>query len=219
MTLSEENYLKAVFHLEKIHTEGVPTNALAEEMETKASSATDMVKRLSDKNLLHYKPYQGVLLTDEGKSHAVQVIRKHRLWEYFLAEKLGFTWDEVHEIAEQLEHIKSEKLTDRLDKFLEFPKVDPHGDAIPNKDGKFPKIKKTLLANCRPGNKGIFVGVKDSSPEFLQYLDKQKISIGHAVKVLDKEIYDHSFIVELNGKEKTLSEKTARNIFLNIDEA
>src|SRR5690625_6029879 len=128
--------------MKKKFKDEVPTKAQAEIMQTKASSATDMVKRLAEKSFLDYIPYQGVRLTEKGKKHAIQVIRKHRLWETFLVEKLHFTWDEVHEIAEQLEHIKSEKLTDRLDRFLDFPKIDPHGDLIPDKNGNFPVINK-----------------------------------------------------------------------------
>src|SRR5690625_2840872 len=186
MTFSEENYLKAVFHLEKEFNDGVPTNALAEMMQTKASSATDMVKRLAEKSFLDYIPYQGVRLTEKGKKHAIQVIRKHRLWETFLVEKLHFTWDEVHEIAEQLEHIKSEKLTDRLDRFLDFPKIDPHGDLIPDKNGNFPVINKIQLAKCKPGDKGSLIGVEDSK-EFLNFLDNQQISLNDFIEIIGKD--------------------------------
>ncbi len=213
MTFSEENYLKAIYHLEKQHQEGVPTNAVAEMMSTKASSATDMVKRLAEKKLLHYKPYQGVRLTSEGKKHAIQVIRKHRLWETFLVEKLDFSWEEVHEIAEQLEHIKSEKLTNRLDKFLDFPKVDPHGDLIPDKAGNFPDIDKVKLSNCHPGDKGVLVAVEDSK-EFLIYLDNQNISLHDNIEVLKQEQFDKSFIIQINGEKKSISEKIAKNLFL-----
>lgn len=216
MTLSEENYLKAVFHLEKQYKDGVPTNALSEEMKTKASSATDMVKRLSEKGLLAYKPYQGVTLSKEGKVHALKVVRKHRLWEYFLVEKLDFSWDEVHDIAEQLEHIQSEKLTDKLEEFLDFPKADPHGDLIPDKNGNFATVEKVLLSECKPGNKGTFVGVRDSSKTFLQYLDKQKIALGDTVEVLSTEEFDQSVEVEINSKQTTVSKKTATNLFINL---
>src|SRR5699024_4682332 len=162
MTFSEENYLKAVYHLEKQYDDSVPTNALSERMNTKASSVTDMIKRLSEKGLLIYRPYQGALLTTEGRKHALKVIRKHRLWEYFLVEKLAFSWDEVHDIAEQLEHIESEKLTDQLEAFLDCPKVDPHGDLIPDKNGNFAPIDKVLLSECRVGTRAVFIGVRDS---------------------------------------------------------
>lgn len=216
MTFSEENYLKAIFHLEEDFEDGVPTNALAEMMQTKASSATDMVKRLAEKNFLHYIPYQGARLTQNGKKHAIQVIRKHRLWETFLVDKLHFSWDEVHEIAEQLEHIKSEKLTDRLDKFLDFPKVDPHGDLIPNKTGDFPVINKVSLSECQAGDKGTLIGVEDSK-EFLNFLDNQQISLHDFIEVVSKEQFDNSYTIEINNVTKTVSNKTAESLFLLLD--
>ena len=169
-SLSEENYLKAIFHLQKHSKAGVSTNALAEEMQTKASSVTDMVKKLSDKDLVVYKKYQGVYLSETGLKTALQIVRKHRLWEVFLVEKLNFTWDEVHDIAEELEHIKSEKLISELDKFLDYPQRDPHGDPIPDAEGNFQVSNKTLLSNLKKGEIGTLVGVKDSSTEFLKYL-------------------------------------------------
>lgn len=218
MTLSEENYLKAVFHLEKkkAYKKGVPTNALSDKMKTKASSVTDMVKRLSEKKMVYYKPYQGVTLTDKGKAHALKVIRKHRLWEYFLVEKLNFPWDEVHDLAEQLEHIKSEKLTDKLDEFLGHPKVDPHGDLIPDKDGAFAKIEKIVLSKCKPGDKGVLISVHDTSKLFLQYLDKHKIALNNTIEIIDREEFDDSFIIKVNGKPQTISEKIAMNLYLNL---
>ncbi|MCF4100762.1 metal-dependent transcriptional regulator [Gillisia sp. M10.2A] len=216
ITFSEENYLKAIFHLEKLHVKGVPTNAVAESMDTKASSSTDMIKRLSEKKLCVYKKYQGVKLSALGRSHAVNVIRKHRLWECFLVEKLDFSWDEVHEIAEQLEHIESEKLIDKLDEFLGYPKTDPHGDPIPDEQGNFSKIDKVLLLECGVDESGVFVGVRDSSPAFLQYLDKNNISLGVKIKVLHKEEFDQSVQIEVEGNEVTVSSKTASNIFIKL---
>jgi DtxR family transcriptional regulator, Mn-dependent transcriptional regulator len=130
-TLSEENYLKAIYHLSKEEDESVSTNALAERLETTAASVSDMLKKLAKKELIEYKKYQGVNISEKGKRVALQIIRKHRLWEVFLVEKLSFNWDEVHEIAEQLEHIDSPTLVKRLDEFLGYPKFDPHGDPIP----------------------------------------------------------------------------------------
>src|SRR5690554_7659989 len=144
MTNSEENYLKIIYHLSLNSNSGVSTNAIAHAMESKPSSVTDMVQKLADKNLVAYKKYQGVQLTEKGKEVAMHIVRKHRLWEVFLVEKLGFSWDEVHDIAEQLEHIQSENLIDRLDKFLDFPTEDPHGDPIPNNKGELPKLKRQL---------------------------------------------------------------------------
>ena len=142
LTLSEENYLKAIYHLELNSVKEISTNAIAEKMETKASSVTDMIKKLSEKKLIIYKKYQGVKITDFGKKTAANIVRNHRLWEFFLVDKLNFSWDEVHEVAEQLEHIKSPKLIDELDAFLGFPKQDPHGDPIPDKNGKYHLIEK-----------------------------------------------------------------------------
>src|SRR5690606_2378300 len=143
--------------------------------QTKASSVTDMLKKLSDKQLVNYVKYQGVTLTKEGKKTAAKIIRKHRLWEVLLVEKLDFSWDEVHEVAEQLEHIDSDQLIDRLDKHLNFPKFDPHGDPIPSRDGDFPERKKVLLSSLNTGDSGICVGVKDTSTSFLKFLDKNGI--------------------------------------------
>lgn len=216
MTLSEENYLKAVFHLEKDYPVGVPTNALAEEMDTKASSTTDMIKRLSAKELLDYVPYQGVKLTDSGRKYAVGIIRKHRLWEYFLVEKLGFSWDEVHDIAEQLEHIKSNKLTNKLEEYLGYPKIDPHGDVIPDRYGNFDPIDQVLLEDCKPGDQGIFVGVEDSSKMFLQYLDNQEIARGARIKIVSREEFDGSYVIVVGKEKKQISKKIAANLYLKL---
>lgn len=213
-SLSEENYLKAIFHLERAYPTGVSTNALAEEMETKASSVTDMVKKLSEKNLVKYKKYQGVKLSASGRDTAVEVIRKHRLWEVFLVEKLNFAWDEVHEVAEQLEHIKSDKLISELDRFLEYPTRDPHGDPIPDAQGNFTESVKTLLSAIEPGEEGLCVGVKDSSADFLRFLDKNDIALGQRIKVLEKEEFDHSLLVEIGEREISLSSRIAGNLYM-----
>lgn len=213
-SLSEENYLKTIFHLEQKSPDGVSTNALAEKMETKASSVTDMLKKLSGKGLVNYKKYQGVKLSSTGKKSAVAVIRKHRLWEVFLVEKLNFTWDEVHEVAEQLEHIQSDKLIKELDRFLNFPRRDPHGDPIPDENGKFSILDKELLANLSAGDKGICIGVRDSSPEFLQYLNKHKIALGKEIKVLEKEEFDGSLQISLQGKQMQISREISGNLYI-----
>ncbi|SFU68525.1 iron (metal) dependent repressor, DtxR family [Pustulibacterium marinum] len=214
MTLSEENYLKAIYHLSDTEGKGVSTNKLAEAMETKASSATDMIKKLADKSFVNYKKYQGVKLTKEGRLIAASVVRKHRLWEVFLVEKLNFNWDEVHEVAEQLEHVKSEKLIEELDAYLDFPTVDPHGDPIPDKYGEIQADKKVLLSSLKPGEKGICVGLEDTSKEFLQYLDKIKISLGIELKVLEKEPFDNSVVLQFNDQQLTVSAFTTTNIYV-----
>ena len=214
MTRSEENYLKAIFHLSNNGVGVVATNAIADQMDTKASSVTDMVKRLSEKDLVKYIKYKGVELTAPGKLHAAKVIRKHRLWEVFLVEKLHFNWDEVHEVAEQLEHIKSEKLVEELDSFLEYPKVDPHGDPIPDKHGNIQKLDKVLLASCKAEESGVFVGVENSSSEFLQYLDKLKLSLGDIIDIIEKEAFDNSMQIRVNQEQINISALTANNIYI-----
>lgn len=214
MTLSEENYLKAIYHLSRDAKDEVSTNAIADAMETKASSVTDMVKKLSEKELVKYKKYQGVRLTEEGRLYAVNVIRKHRLWEVFLVEKLNFSWDEVHDIAEQLEHIKSDKLIEELDIFLDYPSVDPHGDPIPDKHGNIQPSSKVLLSTLKKGEKGVCVGVKNSSSEFLRYLDKLQISLGNELTVLSREPFDNSVLISINDSEINVSSLTATNLYV-----
>lgn len=214
MTLSEENYLKAIYHLSRDAREAVSTNAISDVMETKASSVTDMVKKLSEKKLVKYKKYQGVTLTEEGRQYAVSVIRKHRLWEVFLLEKLNFSWDEVHDVAEQLEHIKSDKLIEELDVFLDYPTVDPHGDPIPDKHGNIQPSSKVLLSTLKQNEKGVCVGVKNSSKEFLRYLDKLKISLGDELTVMSKEPFDNSMLIRINDTKISVSSLTATNLYV-----
>lgn len=214
MTHSEENYLKAIYHLTVQLEAEVPTNAIAEMMETKASSVTDMLKKLADKALINYIKYQGVSLTDKGRHAAKMIVRKHRLWEVFLVEKLAFTWDEVHDIAEQLEHIKSEQLINKLDDFLGNPTEDPHGDPIPDAQGKITKTEKLLLSELVESETAICVGVKDSSADFLQYLNKQKIALGAVIKVLGRENFDASLHLIINDTPLTVSSKIAGNLYV-----
>lgn len=214
ITLTEENYIKAIYHLGSNGEKTVNTNAIAEVMQTKASSVTDMIKKLSEKNYADYKKYQGVTLTEEGKFVAINIIRKHRLWEVFLVEKLNFSWDEVHEVAEHLEHIKSEKLVNQLDAFLEFPKHDPHGDPIPDKEGKFQHIEKIILAKAEVGSVYKCVGVDDSSSSFLKYLDSNKIALGSVITIKHKEPYDNSIKIELEDREIVVSQNVAKNLYL-----
>ncbi|MDB4131782.1 metal-dependent regulator, partial [Flavobacteriaceae bacterium] len=181
---------------------------------TKASSVTEMLKKLSDKNLIVYKKYHGAQLTEKGRKTALNIIRKHRLWEVFLVDKLNFKWDEVHEIAEQLEHIQSKKLTNELDKFLNFPTKDPHGDPIPNPAGFIKFTSKLKLSDLNIGETGKFIGVKDSSSTFLKYLDKRQISLGCNIKVLHQEEFDQSLHVGLDDTNLTISIKTASNLYI-----
>lgn len=214
MTFSEENYLKTIYHITTSSGVEVNTNAIAEKMKTKASSVTDMLKKLAEKELLVYKKYQGAFLTDKGKLMAKMIVRKHRLWEVFLVEKLHFSWDEVHDIAEQLEHIKSEQLINKLDDFLGNPKEDPHGDPIPDVNGKISKVAKTLLAELNENQIGICVGVKDSSTQFLKYLDKNKIMLGTKIAVLAKEEFDLSLKIKVEEKTIMVSNMIASNLYV-----
>ncbi|HEY4628575.1 MAG TPA: metal-dependent transcriptional regulator [Flavobacterium sp.] len=217
MTFSEENYLKTIYHLTIISDSEISTNAIAEKMETKASSVTDMLKKLAEKDLVNYKKYQGVSLTEKGKLSAKMIVRKHRLWEVFLVEKLDFSWDEVHDIAEQLEHIKSEKLINKLDDFLGNPTEDPHGDPIPDVNGRIIKIEKQLLSELHENQTGICVGVKDTSSEFLKYLDKQGIALGSKIQIIAKESFDLSLKIKVDNKDLTISNKIACNLFVKLN--
>ncbi|NVJ89840.1 MAG: metal-dependent transcriptional regulator [Flavobacteriaceae bacterium] len=211
---AEENYIKTIFHLELSSNTGISTNAIAKKIDTKASSVTDMIKKLSEKGLVSYKKYQGVTLTKLGKKIASNIVRKHRLWEVFLVEKLNFSWDEVHEIAEQLEHIKSPKLIKKLDEHLGFPTHDPHGDPIPDENGNLQTIEKRLLSNLKENDFGICVGVQDSSTEFLQYLDKKGIELGKKITVLEKEDFDESLSILIDNEKITISKKIANNLYI-----
>ena len=214
-SVSEENYIKAIFHLQEGEAL-VSTNNIASKMNTKASSVTDMLKKLSDKNLAEYIPYRGTRLTDTGKACAVQIIRKHRLWEVFLVDKLDFNWDEVHEVAEQLEHIQSRKLINELDKHLGYPKRDPHGDPIPDQHGKFEKTSKIIVAQLQKGDRGTLVGVVDTSSQFLKYLDKHQIKLGTTIEILDKEAFDQSICIQTENKTLQISEQIAGNLYLKL---
>lgn len=216
MTFSEENYLKTIYHITSSSNREVSTNEIAEMIATKASSVTDMLRKLADKGLLNYKKYQGVSLTEKGKLSAKMIVRKHRLWEVFLVEKLNFSWDEVHDIAEQLEHIKSEQLINKLDDFLGNPTEDPHGDPIPDANGKIIKIEKLLLSELSQNQIGICVGVKDSSTEFLKYLDKNQIALGTEIEILTKEEFDQSMKIRVGNQELIISNKIASNLFVRV---
>lgn len=215
-SFTEENYIKTIYKLSANGMQEVNTNAIAEAMDTKAASVTDMLRKLSAKNLVHYVKYRGVSLTTEGERVALQVVRKHRLWEAFLVEKLKFNWDEVHEVAEELEHVGSPLLTQRLDEFLGYPRFDPHGDPIPTETGEIKQIKQRLLAEMDINENGVVVGVNDSQPLFLQYLDKVGISLGSRIKVIDRIAYDNSLEITLEDKRNMLlSSEVTKNIFVS----
>lgn len=215
LSLAEENYLKAIYHLSSEGETEVSTNAIAEEMQTKAASVSDMMRRLSEKELVHYKKYQGVRISDEGARAALQVVRKHRLWEVFLVEKLKFSWDQVHDVAEQLEHIKSPLLIKRLDEFLGEPKYDPHGDPIPDERGEFKEKPQVPLTQTDINNDGIVVAVKDTNPMFLQHLDKIGIYLGAKIKTISITEFDGSMEILVDQKNKLfISKEVAQNVLV-----
>ena len=213
-TRAEEDHLKAIFALSSGSDEPVSTNAIAGKLETSPASVTDMIKKLADQKLITYRKYKGVRLTKRGKQMAINLIRNHRLWELFLVEKLNFKWDEVHDLAEQLEHINSEQLTDRLEEFLDHPKFDPHGDPIPDKDGNITPHQERSIADLKTGEAGLVVAVLDHQDSFLRFLSNSNIKLGAEIKVEGIEPYDRSMYLIVGGKKTMLSEKVCRNILV-----
>ena len=215
-TTSEENYLKAIFHLQE-KEDTVTTNALAEKLQTKPASVTDMMKKLNAKKLLHYKPYYGFSLSAEGKKIALLIVRRHRLWEYFLSEKLKFDWNEVHLLAEELEHVSSRQLIDRLDEYLGFPQFDPHGDPIPDNKGKIKNLNKLALFDL-PFNQAAEVRqVTNQSKEMLEILEHKNIGIGTRLEVKKHFHFDHSIELKIKNNTVTISEQLAKNIFVTYE--
>ncbi|MFO0356806.1 MAG: metal-dependent transcriptional regulator [Sphingobacteriaceae bacterium] len=219
ISVTEENYIKAIYAL--THSAGVEhanTNQLSLRLNNKAASVSDMLQRLFEKKLIDYKKYHGVKLTKKGLSTAIQIVRKHRLWEVFLVEKLNFKWDEVHEIAEQLEHVHSEELVKRLDKFLNYPKYDPHGDPIPDMKGIVHEIKQIELDKCKIKNKVIFSGVKSHTKEFLQHISKLGLSLGYKIELINRSEFDDLLEIKIGSSKKTIhiGHKTAENILVEV---
>ncbi len=212
-TTSEENYMKAIFHLQT-EDGNVTTNALAESLQTKPASVTDMMKKLNAKKLSHYKPYYGFSLSNEGKKIALHIIRRHRLWEYFLAEKLKFGWNEVHTLAEELEHVSSRQLIDRLDEFLGFPQIDPHGDPIPDSKGKIKTSSKVSLLEMPFHKPAEVCQVTNQSKEMLELLHHKNIGIGTKLEVKKYFDFDHSVELKIKGVTVTISEQLAKNILV-----
>lgn len=217
---SVENYLKCIFMLQsESGEEAVSTNAIAERLDTKPSSVTDMLKRLRTLGWVRYKKYKGAQLTPEGERLALAILRRHRLWEVFLVDHLGFGWDEVHHIAEQLEHVDSDELIERLDGFLGHPRFDPHGDPIPDSTGKFTEEpQRVALDALEPGQSGIVVGVGESSAEFLQYLDSVSLTLGVRLEVVNRFAFDRSVMVQTDAGTRQVSHTVARNLLLQTME-
>lgn len=219
-SFTEENYIKAIYKLLENGEETVNTNAIAEKMKTKAASVTDMLKKLALKKLINYQKYQGVSLTPKGEKAALNIIRKHRLWEMFLVEKFNFKWDEVHDVAEQLEHIQSDKLIEELDKFLNFPKVDPHGDPIPDAKGKLYLRKSKPLSQFGKNDTCVMTGVVDHSPAFLQYLDKTGLMLGNEIRIKDIIDFDKSLHIMMSKKNAFfISNDVAKNILVILKQS
>lgn len=215
-TLSEENYLKSIYRLSQQPNFKITPTAIAESLKNNPASVVDMIRKLTDKQLIEYDKKKGVKLTPVGLKDAVLIVRRHRLWEVFLLEKLGYHWDEIHDIAEELEHISDASLADRLDKFLGFPEYDPHGDPIPKANGKVPKPYSVTLADLKTGDTCRVAAVKDTSSSFLQYLQKLDIGIGTNIKLLEKISYDNSLVISISGKENTtVSQKFGENILVD----
>lgn len=215
LSISEENYLKALYKLSQHGGQRVSTNAIAKEMETAAASVTDMIQKLSEKGLVEYERYKGALLSESGATIAMRLVRKHRLWEVFLHDKLQFGWEEVHEIAEQLEHVKSALLIDRLDQYLGFPKFDPHGDPIPNASGTYTLRNQVELQKISTGNQGLIVGVREHSSDFLTLLEDLELTLGRVVTVTAHHDFDQSMNLQLdNGETRSVSSAVTSNIFV-----
>ena len=218
VTPAEEDYLKAIYHLDIKDNRMVSTNAIAKRMATKPASVTDMVKKLAKKELIDHRMYRGVRLTEKGRSAALSVIRKQRLWEVFLVQKLNFSLDYVSKIAEALQHVQSKTLIDKLDSHLGFPQVAPSGEAIPSKDGAIKKRIEKLLSDLPVGAAGVCTAFKDSSPAFLKFLDKNQIAIGSSIRILDKEEFDGSFGLQIDTREIRISQQIASNLYLEVGE-
>lgn len=214
-TFSEENYLKAIYHLCGKEEGKASATGIAEVLGNNPASVIDMLKKLTEKKLIQYDKKKGARLSEKGQKAALLVIRKHRLWEVFLQEKLGYTWDEVHDIAEQLEHIHHVDLADRLDKFLDYPKYDPHGDPIPKSNGQIPAASKTTLMEIEAGKTCQVVGVRDTSTPFLQYLQQLKVAIGTNITLMEKIVFDNSVIIKIGrGAATTVSQKFAESVLV-----
>ena len=214
---TEENYLKNLFNVGEGEKE-VGTNELAAWLGVKPASVNDMLKKLKEKKLVDYEKYGKISLTEEGRKKAIEVVRKHRLWETFLYSTFDFTWDEVHEVAEQLEHIQSAKLVNKLDEFLNYPAYDPHGDVIPNGKGELPAVHKKTLLEEQVGHHCTMVAVKDNSAPFLQYVSKLGLGINNKLKVISRQEYDGQMEIQVNKKVVSVSPRFAQNIIVVCDD-
>ena len=212
LSKSEENYLKSIFNLKEFGNKQVTTNSISKILNIEPASVTDMIKKLSKKKLIYHEKYKGSRISKPGIRIALQIIRRHRLWEVFLYDKLNFKWDKIHDIAEELEHVSSEELIDNLDKFLKYPKIDPHGDPIPNKLGEMNFVDKISISDLNVNENGIVSRIINEDEEFFNLLKKLKIEIGTEVKIIDKIEYDESIEILINKKTVIISKDIANNI-------
>ncbi len=212
LSITEQDYLKAIFSITRIENRSANTNAIAELLNTKASSVTDMIKKLAIKKLVNYEKYKPVHLTAIGQKTATSLIRSHRLWETFLVERLEYDWSQVHSIAEQLEHIEDDELLDKLDNYLGNPKFDPHGDPIPSPDGTFPQRDEILLSHLNAGDCGRICSVLQDDESFLEALNEMNISMGITIEFVKKIEFDQSIQLIVNNQKIILSESMAANI-------
>ena len=213
LSVSEENYIKAVYHLQALHQQ-VSSTLLAEAVQTKAASVTDMLKKLHAKKIVYYQRYKNFTLTETGNKLALEIIRKHRLWEFFLVNKLGFPWDQVHDIAEELEHISSKELVTKLDNYLDYPSFDPHGDPIPNSKGKMTELKQSSLVEIPLKKTATVSYIKDQSSSMLDLLKHYQIRIGTKLKLVKRFDFDGSVEIKIEKlPDAVLSSVVAQNIY------
>ncbi|MCY4419296.1 MAG: metal-dependent transcriptional regulator [Cytophagales bacterium] len=218
----QEDYLKAIYKLSRVGGSSggtsslshVSTSALSNELGVSPATVSDALQRLHRQGYVSYQKYKGVGLSQKGEKVALHMVRRHRIWEVFLHDKLRFSWDEVHERAEKLEHLCDEVFTNRLDEYLDYPRSDPHGDPIPDEHGKMPVLNRVLLSDMLSGQKGQIVSVCESDPLFLQYMDKQGLILGSYVEILDKEPFDNSLQITLNNRTLSISDRVAKNLWV-----
>jgi len=215
LTIAEENYIKSIYHLQQAD-DNVSTNALAEHLKTKPGSVTDMLKKLQTKGLINYNPYKGFRLSKEGNKAALGIVRRHRLWEYFLVDKLQFRWEDVHEVAEQLEHISNRELVDKLDAFLGYPRFDPHGDPIPDSNGRMNMQQQIPLFNLPLNTTAVITSVKSQSSNLLSFLSSRKMNIGTKLEIKRRLDFDNSLEVKIRNRQSIhISEQVANAIQVN----
>ena len=214
-SINTEDYLKAIYGISSGNGDLVSTTFLAEKLDVSKAAASEMAKKLSEKGLIDYTRYKGLRLTDDGETAALKVIRRHRLWELFLMNELGLSWSEVHDEAERLEHQTSEFLINKIDEYLDYPEFDPHGDPIPNSDGKLPELPEFKTLNeCEISQKYKIVKVNDSNNELMKYFTRLGLTLNTEIKVLEKLSFDNSVVIKVNGNEYALSEKISENLFV-----